>query len=82
MAEGELKLDAEVLDVNGKSLAQAAIELAERKPAVPGEPDWLVATFRAPDLVPGDYWLRVRWAGGSAEAPGTGVSGASRFIIR
>ena len=80
--EVELKLETEVLDGSGKPLAQSEIELAERASGDSGEPEWLFATFRAPNLAPGDYWLRIRWAGGPEDSPAQGVSGASRFVIR
>jgi hypothetical protein len=69
--EGEMKAAGKVLGADGKEVQAAEITLSDReRGGGAGAPDRLTASFKAPQVAPGEYRLQVTLTGG-AGAPQT-----------
>ncbi len=67
LGEGEVKADAKVLGADGKELQAADFTVTDRERGGAANPDRLTASFKAPQLSPGEYRLQVTLsAGGGA----------------
>ena len=67
LGEGEVKADAKVLGADGKELQAADFTVTDRERGSAANPDRLTASFKAPQLSPGEYRLQVTLsAGGGA----------------
>jgi VWFA-related protein len=67
LGEGEVKADAKVLGADGKELQAADFKVTDRERGSAANPDRLTASFKAPQLSPGEYRLQVTLsAGGGA----------------
>jgi hypothetical protein len=67
LGEGEITASAQVLGADGKALQPADLQLTDRERGGAAAPDRLTASFRAPQLSPGEYRLQVTLtAGGGA----------------
>jgi VWFA-related protein len=59
LGAGEVKTDAKVLGADGKELQAADLKVTDRERGGAANPDRLTASFKAPQLQPGDYQLQV-----------------------
>jgi VWFA-related protein len=77
LGEGQLTAQATVMTAEGKEAGEGTIEIVNREPAEAGGPDRLAATFRPPQLQPGEYLLLVTLI----DAKGTSETSVAPFVI-
>jgi VWFA-related protein len=65
---GDWKAEAKVLDAAGREVPGGALKLGEKEAASGAEPVRVTATFRPPNLPPGDYTLSVTVTDGAGKA--------------
>jgi len=70
LGEGEVKADARVLGADGKEVQTTDLKVTDRERGGSASPDRLTASFKAPQLSPGEYRLQVTLTAG-AGAPQT-----------
>jgi VWFA-related protein len=76
LAAGDWKAEAHVVGADGKELPGGALKLGEKEGAGNG-PVRMTATFRPPELPPGEYTLRVTLTDGA----GKSETSSARFAI-
>jgi VWFA-related protein len=79
LAGADWKAEARVLTPDGHELPGGTLEVVERLAGTATVPDRAFANFRAPDLKPGEYVLRVTVAGGAVGA--AAVTNSIRFVV-
>jgi len=77
LGEGQLTAQAMVMTAEGKEAGEGTIEIVTREPAEAGGPDRLAATFRPPQLQPGEYLLLVTLI----DAKGTSETSVAPFVV-
>ncbi|HEX9944323.1 MAG TPA: VWA domain-containing protein [Thermoanaerobaculia bacterium] len=77
LGTGEWKAEARVLSVDGRELPGGEIRLVEKEAAAGPGPVRMLATFRPPDLGPGEYVLRVTLTDGA----GTSRTSVASFVV-
>jgi VWFA-related protein len=65
---GDWKAEAKVLDAGGRELPGGTLKLGEKEAGSGAEPARVTATFRPPNLPPGDYTLSVTVTDGAGKA--------------
>jgi VWFA-related protein len=65
---GDWKAEAKVLDAAGRELPGGTLKLGEKEAGSGAEPQRVTATFRPPNLPPGDYTLSVTVTDGAGKA--------------
>jgi VWFA-related protein len=65
LGAGEVKADGKVLGADGKELQAADLKVTDRERGGAPNPDRLTASFKAPQLQPGDYQLQVTLTDGA-----------------
>ncbi len=75
LGEGDLQALARITAADGREVGTGEVRLLEREG---GDPERLAASFRPPDLPPGEYRLAVRLTG----AAGMVESAAAPFVVR
>jgi VWFA-related protein len=78
LGEGELQAQAVVMTAEGKEAGEGTIEIVNREKAEAGGPDRLAATFRPPQLQPGEYLLLVTLT----NAQGAAETSVAPFVVR
>jgi VWFA-related protein len=77
LGQGDLQATARITSADGREVEPGVIALGAREPGASGAPDRLAATFRAPQLAPGEYRLSVQLTGPG----GTATTSAAPFVI-
>ncbi|HEV2856070.1 MAG TPA: VWA domain-containing protein [Thermoanaerobaculia bacterium] len=77
LGEGELQAQAVVMTAEGKEAGEGKIEIVQREKAEAGGPDRLAATFRPPQLQPGEYLLLITLT----NAQGAAETSVAPFVI-
>lgn len=68
LGSGEVQVQAQVFGADGKEVAPGELKVLGRESGGAGGPDRMVGTFKAPNLQPGQYTLKVTLsAGGQAD---------------
>jgi VWFA-related protein len=77
LGAGDVQVRAQVFGPDGKEVAPGELKVLGRESGGAAGPDRLVGTFKAPNLQPGEYTLRVTLsAGGQAD------TSSARFLVR
>ena len=77
LGSGDVQVQAQVFGADGKEVAPGQIQVLARESGGAAGPDRMAGTFKAPNLQPGEYTLRVTLsAGGQAD------SSTARFVVK
>ncbi len=81
LAGADWKADARVLTPDGHELSGGTLEVKERLAGTATTPDRAIAHYKAPDLKPGEYVLRVTVNSSGAAADSAPAASSIRFVV-
>ncbi|HYN22941.1 MAG TPA: VWA domain-containing protein [Thermoanaerobaculia bacterium] len=77
LGAGDVQVRTQVVGADGKEMAPGELKVLAREAGAAGGPQRMLATFKAPNLQPGEYTLRVTLStGGEAE------TSSARFVVK
>ena len=77
LGSGDVQVQAQIFGADGKEVGPGQIQVTGRESGGAGGPDRMAATFKAPNLQPGEYTLRVTLSAG-----GQTDTSFARFVVK
>jgi hypothetical protein len=77
LGAGDVQVRTQVMSADGKEVAPGELKVLGRESGAAGGPQRMLATFKAPDLQPGEYTLRVTLSTG-----GEPETSSARFVVK
>jgi VWFA-related protein len=81
LGSADWKAEARVLTTDGHELPGGTLEVKERLAGTATTPDRAIAHYKAPDLKPGEYVLRVTVNSSGASADSAPAASSIRFVV-